>query len=78
MYVVTMIRTATQKERVAVGAEVEIPIAESLRDPQRTPVWLDSWRPWLIGTALLILLAYGPQLFEQISNASMSSPGFGP
>ena len=76
MYVVTMIRTATQKERVAVGAE--IPIAQSLRDPQLTPVWLDSWKPWLIGTGLLILLAYGPQLFEQISNASFSSPGFSP
>ena len=78
MYLVTMVRTASQKERVAVGAEVEIPIAESLRHPQLTPAWLDSWRPWLIGTVLLILLAYGPQLFEQISNASFSSPGFSP
>ena len=78
MYVVTMIRTATQKERVAVGAEVEVPIAESIRDPQLTPAWLDAWKPWLIGTGLLIVLAYGPQLVEQISNASLSSPGFGP
>ena len=78
MYVVTMVRTATQKERVPVGEEVEIPIAESIRDPQLTPVWLDTWRPWLIGTVLLIVLAYGPQLYEQISNASLSSPGFGP
>jgi cytochrome c oxidase subunit 1 len=78
MYIVTMIRTAAQKERVAVGEEVQIPIAESLRDPQLTPLWLDTWRPWLIGTILLIVLAYGPQLFEQISNASFSSPGFGP
>ena len=78
MYVVTMIRTAAQKERVAVGEEVQIPIAESLRDPQLTPLWLDTWKPWLIGTVLLIVLAYGPQLYEQISNASLSSPGFGP
>jgi cytochrome c oxidase subunit 1 len=78
MYIVTMVRTATQKERVTVGAEVEIPIAESLRDPQLTPLWLDTWKPWIIGTVLLIVLAYGPQLYEQISNASFSSPGFGP
>ena len=78
MYVVTMIRTAAQKERVAVGAEVQIPIAESLRDPQLTPLWLDTWKPWIIGTVLLIVLAYGPQLWEQITNASFSSPGFSP
>ena len=78
MYVVTMIRTAAQKERVAVGEEVQIPIAESLRDPQLTPLWLDTWKPWIIGTVLLIVLAYGPQLWEQITNASFSSPGFSP
>ncbi|MBT8164847.1 MAG: b(o/a)3-type cytochrome-c oxidase subunit 1 [Acidimicrobiia bacterium] len=78
MYVVTMVRTAAQKERVAVGEEVQIPIAESLRDPQLTPLWLDTWRPWIIGTVLLIVLAYGPQLYDQITNASFSSPGFGP
>ena len=38
-------------------------MAESLRHPQMTPVWLDRFRPWiLIATIALIVVAYGPQL----------------
>ena len=39
-------------------AEVpEAPIAESLRDPQLTPVWLDRFKPWLIAAGVLIVVA---------------------
>jgi hypothetical protein len=53
----------------------EAPIAESLRDPQLTPVWLDRFKPWLIVAGLLILLAYGPQLVDQIVNMNLNAPG---
>jgi hypothetical protein len=45
-------------------------------DPQRTPLWLDRWAPWLVGTVVLILIAYGPLLVQLISEAQHTSPGF--
>lgn len=55
---------------------VEMPVAESLTDPKLTPAWLDRWVPWLAGTTVLILLAYGPMLVQLISQAQLTSPGF--
>jgi cytochrome c oxidase subunit 1 len=55
---------------------VEMPVAESLTDPQRTPAWLDAWVPWLVATVILIVISYGPTLFELIRSAQLTSPGF--
>jgi len=55
---------------------VEMPVAEAISDPQLTPVWLDRWLPWLAGTVVLILIAYGPVLVQMISQAQLTSPGF--
>lgn len=54
---------------------VEMPVAEPL-NPAPAPQWLDSWRPWLALTVVLILIAYGPVLVDLISNINMTSPGF--
>ena len=56
----------------------EIPIAESLRDPQLTPVWLDRFKPWLIAAGVLIVVAYGPQLWDQITGMQLNAPGWTP
>ncbi|MEN8235120.1 MAG: cbb3-type cytochrome c oxidase subunit I [Actinomycetota bacterium] len=77
-FVVVILMTVFGRKRFAEGEGVEVPIAESIHDPQDTPVWLDRWRPWLIATVVIILLAYGPQLYEQIFNAHLTSPGFTP
>jgi cytochrome c oxidase subunit 1 len=79
MYVLIMIKTATAK-RVEEPALVPTapPVAESLRHPQLTPRWLDHWKPWLIATIALLLIAYGPQLIDQISNIQLNAPGFSP
>ena len=77
MYVWIMLRTATGKKADPEDVP-EIPIAESLRDPQLTPEWLDSFKPWLIGAVILIVVAYGPQLLEQIANIQLNAPGIGP
>jgi len=53
----------------------EVPIAESIRSPQLTPLWLDRFRPWLLAAAVLLLAAYGPQLVDQIWNMNLNSPG---
>ncbi len=76
LFVTIIAVTAFRKKTAEVATEVEVPVAEARQDPALTPSWLDRWRPWLVGTVALILVAYGPQLFEQISNMQLTSPGF--
>jgi cytochrome c oxidase subunit 1 len=77
LYVVIVAVTAVSKKQVASASEqVQIPVAEAMQDPTLTPVWLDRWTPWVVGSLALIALAYGPQLYEQIINISLTSPGF--
>jgi cytochrome c oxidase subunit 1 len=70
--------------RTATGPKVDpedvpqIPIAQSMRDPQLTPLWLDRFKPWLIAAGLLIVLAYGPQLWDQITGIQLNAPGWTP
>lgn len=74
LYLVVMYKTFRGPK--AAPADVpEAPIAESLRHPQLTPVWLDRFKPWLIGAGILLLLAYGPQLVDQILNMNLNAPG---
>ncbi len=67
--------------RTALGPKVEaslvptVPIAESIRHPQLTPVWLDRFKPWLIAAGLLLVVAYGPQFIDQIFNMNLNAPG---
>lgn len=76
MYLYVVIIAKTAFARKAEPADVQVPVAEAKYDPQETPVWLDRWVPWLIGTVALLLVAYGPQLIDQISNMALTSPGF--
>lgn len=76
MYITTMIVTATSKKLIDPGDEVQVPVADAVHDPQDTPDWLDKWLPWLIATIALIIIAYGPQLIDQIGNIQLTSPGF--
>jgi cytochrome c oxidase subunit 1 len=74
MYLLVMYQTVRGPK--ADPADVpEVPIAESLRHPQLTPVWLDRFKPWLIAAAVLVVLAYGPQLVDQIVNMNLNAPG---
>lgn len=54
---------------------LEMPVAEPL-NPEPAPAWLDNWKPWLAVTVALILIAYGPILFQLISNLNSTSPGY--
>ncbi|MGI9610592.1 MAG: cbb3-type cytochrome c oxidase subunit I [Acidimicrobiia bacterium] len=74
LYVYVMIRTATGK-KVEPALVPQVPIAESIRHPQLTPVWLDRFKPWLIAAALLLVIAYGPQFVDQIFNMNLNAPG---
>jgi cytochrome c oxidase subunit 1 len=74
LYLVVMVKTFAGP-KVDPADVPEAPIAESLRDPQLTPVWLDRFKPWLIAAGVLLLLSYGPQLIDQIANMSLNAPG---
>lgn len=76
LYVVIIVATALSKKKAEADEQVEIPVAEAMQDPQTTPGWLDRWAVWLVATAALILVAYGPQLVDQIVNMQLTSPGF--
>ena len=73
LYIYVLARTAWSKK--AEKVTIEIPLAESEHDPQDTPEWLDKWVPWIIGTIALLVIAYGPQLVDQIGNISLNAPG---
>ncbi len=74
IYGVIMVRTAWGPK--ADPADVpEVPIAESIRHPQLTPLWLDRFQPWLLIAGALLAIAYGPQLVDQIVNMNLNSPG---
>ncbi|HEY5684558.1 MAG TPA: b(o/a)3-type cytochrome-c oxidase subunit 1 [Acidimicrobiia bacterium] len=77
MYAWVMLRTV-MGPKAAPEDVPTVPIAESIRDPQLTPLWLDRFKPWLIVAAVLIIVAYGPQLFDQIVNMELNAPGFTP
>ncbi len=74
LYVYLMFRTATG-EKLPADEVPAVPVAESIRHPQLTPLWLDRFKPWLIAAAALLVVAYGPQLVDQIIDMSLNSPG---
>jgi cytochrome c oxidase subunit 1 len=74
LYLTVMLMTALNKQKVE--KEVEVPIAESMHDPALGPAWLDRWAPWIYGSLALIVILYGPILFEMIRTISLNAPGF--
>ncbi|MGE0726918.1 MAG: cbb3-type cytochrome c oxidase subunit I [Acidimicrobiia bacterium] len=74
LYLLIMVRT-WRGPKVAPDEVVDAPVAESLRHPQLTPLWLDRFKPWLIAAGVLVLLSYGPQLVDQILNMNLNAPG---
>jgi cytochrome c oxidase subunit 1 len=54
---------------------IEMPVAEPL-DPTPAPAWLDRWFPWVAGAVALVLISYGPMLFNLVQNMQLLSPGY--
>ena len=73
-YVVVIVQTV-RSPKVDRELVPTVPVAESLRDPQLTPDWLDRFRPWLIAAGVLLALSYGPQLVDQIFDMRLNAPG---
>lgn len=73
LFYANMVGTVFSKKKLE--EEIEMPVAEALH-PEPVPAWLDTWRPWVVATVVLIILSYGPVLVSMISNLNMTSPGF--
>jgi cytochrome c oxidase subunit 1 len=74
LYFIVVAKTAWGKETLK--EEVEVPVAEPMQDPALGPIWLDRWAPWIYGALALIVIVYGPVLFDLIRNIALTSPGF--
>ncbi|MFQ5398293.1 MAG: cbb3-type cytochrome c oxidase subunit I [Anaerolineae bacterium] len=73
LFYMNILGTVFSKKKLE--AAIEMPVAEPY-EPTPAPALLDNWRPWLVLTVALILVSYGPILFDMISNLSLTSPGF--
>ncbi|MCA9949617.1 MAG: cbb3-type cytochrome c oxidase subunit I [Anaerolineales bacterium] len=73
LYYVNMVGTVLSRKKLT--EPIEMPVAEPY-EITVIPGWLDSWKPWLVGTALLILISYGPVLAFMITKLNSTSPGF--
>ena len=49
--------------------------AAALSGPDEAPAMLDRWRPWLVLTAIFLVLAYAHPLIHLVSNTSLNVPG---
>ncbi len=73
LFYTNMLGTVFSKKTLT--EEIEMPVAEPL-EAHPAPAWLDSWRPWVVATLVLIVVSYGPILVYLISNLNLTSPGF--
>ncbi len=73
LFYTNMLGTVFSKKTLT--EEIEMPVAEPYEEGP-APAWLDTWRPWVIATIVLVLVSYGPLLVNLISNLNLTSPGF--
>ncbi|PID85365.1 MAG: cytochrome C oxidase subunit I [Chloroflexi bacterium] len=76
LFYINMVGTVAHKKTL--DEPIEMPVAEPYHAEETVPGWLDAWKPWLAITVLLILIAYGPVLFDLLINIQLTSPGFQP
>lgn len=53
----------------------EIPWAKAQSGPEDAPAILDRWTPWLVIAAVLILINYGPLLWNLFTSSPFNVPG---
>jgi cytochrome c oxidase subunit 1 len=75
LYYLNMIMTIT-RGKPSPGQVV--PFARAISGPEDVPAILDRFTPWLALAATLILINYGPTLFDLVTNARLNIPGLSP
>jgi cytochrome c oxidase subunit 1 len=76
LLLVNVVATVFVGKRLPEAEIPDMPVADAVSDAQAGPSWLSEWKPWLAVTLALILVAYGPVLYEAIRTAEFTSPGF--
>jgi cytochrome c oxidase subunit 1 len=56
----------------------EVTFAKAVSGPEDVPAILDRFTPWLAVAAVLILVNYGPTLFNLVTNVRLNIPGLSP
>lgn len=75
LYFVILLATLLVSPRTE--EKVEVPLAKPLLEEQ-IPWYLDRFAPWIVGTAFLVLVAYGPAILDLISSGTVEIGGFKP
>jgi len=73
LFYLNMVLTLTSK-KPATDADYQIPWSKAASGPEDGPVILDRWKPWLAISVVLIVLNYGPTLFQLISTSPFNIP----
>jgi cytochrome c oxidase subunit 1 len=63
-------------KRLPVEEIPDMPVAEAVSGAEEGPAWLSDWKLWLGVTFAIILVAYGPILYESFRISEWTSPGF--
>lgn len=58
-------------------AVLELPVSESLHDEKRVPLF-DTFKPWLVTMAVLIVIAYTPAIIDSVRNPGPGAPRWTP
>jgi cytochrome c oxidase subunit 1 len=73
LFYVNMVLTLTSKTP-ATDADYQIPWSKTASGPEDGPVILDRWKPWLAISVVLIVLNYGPTLFQLVTTSPFNVP----
>lgn len=76
LLLVTVLMTVFAGKKLPEAEIPDMPVAEAVSGPEEGPSCLSERKPWLAVTAALIVVAYGPVLYEAIRTAEWTSPGF--
>lgn len=71
-FIVVIGSLMTKKES---DSEVDVPLAEAVSGPERTPAVLDNWRLWVSTAFLLVLLSYIPVILGVLQASDWNAPG---
>ncbi len=74
LYFLNVFASISISPKLKANEEIVVPIAEPL-DPTPSPKWLDTWWPWVNGAIFLLILSYGPMLYQLFRDSQWIWPG---
>jgi cytochrome c oxidase subunit I len=76
LFFLNIVLTVAAGKRVEGGQE--IPFASAVSGPEDVPALLDRFVPWIICALVLIVINYGPTLYQLVSTLRLNAPGMSP